>query len=85
MQQIQIIKLGDLGHPSRQRKIVRRILEERILRDLHFVKVNVRMRFGQPDRLRIRDEVNIVSSIGQLNTKLGGHDAAAFRDRSDTR
>ncbi len=77
VQQVQVVQLGHLGHARRQRKVVGRIFEERILRDLDLVKVNARMRLGEPDRLRVGDEMDLVSAIGQLNAELGGHHSAA--------
>ena len=43
VQQIEVVKLGHLRHPRRQRQIVRRIFEQRITGDFHFVIVNVGM------------------------------------------
>ncbi len=78
VQQVELVDLGDLGHARRQRQVVRRILEQRITRDLDLVIVNVGLRFGQADGLRIGDEVDLVAALRQLQSELGGdHTAAA--------
>ena len=69
VQQIEIVNLGDLGHARRQRQIVRRIFEQRITRDLNLVIVNVGLRLGQPDGLRIGDEVDFMAALRQLQSQ----------------
>ena len=77
VQQVEIVDFRHLGHPRGQRKIIGRILEQRITRNLDLVIVNVGMRFGEPDRLRVGNEVNLVSSLGQFDSQLGRDDSAS--------
>src|SRR5205807_586586 len=70
---------GHFRHARGKSKVVRRILEERILRDDYFVKMDSRMVFNQADRLGIGDEMDVVSTVGELNAELGcDHSAAAI-------
>ena len=70
VQQIEIVELRDLCHAGRQRQVVRRIVEERITRDLDFVIVNVRFRAPQPDRLGVGDEMNFVTALSQFQAQV---------------
>ncbi len=59
-------------------KIIRRVFEQRITRNLNFMVVNVGLRFGQPDGLGVRNEVNLMAPLRQFQSKFGGdHTAAA--------
>ena len=75
------------GHPQtptvsasrarRQRQVVRRIFEQGIPRDLYFVKTDIGLRGDQADGLRIRDEMDLVSTLGKFEAELSGDNAAA--------
>ena len=75
MQQIQLVKLGDLRHPRGQRQIVRRKLEERIAGDRNLVILNAVVAPAQPEGLRIGDEVNLVAQRGQFDAQFRSHHA----------
>ena len=60
VQQIELVRLHDLVHAHGEREIVRRILEERVSTDIHFVEVDPRQERRQAERLLIRDEVDLV-------------------------
>ncbi len=77
VQQIQVVIVRHLGHARRQRQAVRRILEQRIVGNFHFVIVDARSPRIQADRIRVGDEVDFVPALGQLQAQFGGHDAAA--------
>ena len=77
VQQIQIVQLRHFSHASRQCQIIWRIVEQRITRHFHFVVVNVRLLAAQPNRLGIRDEMNLVAALGKFQTEFRGHHAAA--------
>ena len=80
VQQVELVDLGDFRHARGQRQVVWRVLEQRIARDFHLVIVDVLLRLGQTDGLRVRDEVHLVTALGQLETEFGrDHAAAAVR------
>ncbi len=70
MQQVKRTEFSHLRHPRRERQIVRRKLEQRITRDRDFVIDTFAIPPVQPKRLRIRNEVNLVSRRGKLNAQL---------------
>src|SRR3954465_976111 len=77
MQQVKIIVLCDFCHPRRQRQVIRRIFEQRITGNLHLVEADIPLRSDQPNRLRIGDEMDLVSTLRELQTELGSDDATA--------
>src|SRR5215469_7565210 len=77
VQQIEFVKLSHFRHPSRECEIVWRIVKQRITGDLDLVIMNVRLRFGQTDRLRIRNKVNVVPALGQFESQLRGYNSTA--------
>src|SRR5215510_3494576 len=80
VEQIEIIDLRNFRHPRRQRKIVWRVLEQRILGDRNFVIPDIVVERSQAEGLRVRDEVNLMPTMGELNSQFGGdHSAAAVR------
>ena len=83
VQQVEIVKLGHFGHARGQGQIVGRIVEQRVARNLDFVIMNMGLRFGQADGLRVRDEMNLVSALSQLQAQFGGHHAAAAVGRDN--
>ena len=77
VEQVEAVDFGYLGHARGQRQIVRRILEQRIVGDVHLVKVDVGALGVQPDGLPVRDEVDLMSAVCQLHPQFGGHHPAA--------
>jgi hypothetical protein len=78
VEQVEFIDLRDFGHARGEGKVVRRILEERVSRNLDLMEMDIGMGLCQADRLGIRDEVNLVITIGEFDAKFGSdHTAAA--------
>ncbi len=79
VKQIELVIFGHLGHARSQGEIVGRVLEEGIIGDRHFVIENTFFAPGEPERLRIGNEVHLVAARRELNTELGrNHSAAAI-------
>jgi len=62
MQEVKPVVFSHFQHPRRQRQVVGRKLEQRIVRDRNLVIKNALVPPVQPERLRIGDEVYLVSS-----------------------
>ena len=77
VQQIERVELRDLGHARGQRQVVGRMLEERVVVDIHLVEEDVGFAAAQPERQRRGDEVDLVAARRQLNAKLRGNHARA--------
>ena len=77
MQQIEVLILRHLRHPRGQRQRIGRVLKQRIWRDLDLVIVDTRQSGVEPDRIRVRDEVNFVAALRELEPKFRRDDAAA--------
>ena len=77
MQQVQIVKLCNLRHASGQGQVIRRIVEQRIPRNLDFVIMDIRFRAPEADGLRIRNEVDFVAALRQFQAEFGGHNTTA--------
>ena len=77
VQKIKVVKLGHFRHARGQRQIVRRVLEQRITGDFHFMVMNVGMGTAQANGLGVRNEVNFVVTLRQLQPQLGRDHAAA--------
>ncbi len=77
VQQVERVALGHFRHARRQRQAVRRILEQRVIRDFDLVIVDARRPRIEPDGIGVGDEVNIVPAVGQLETQLSSDNAAA--------
>ena len=77
VQHVESLVLRGLEHRDRERERVRRILEERIRRNVDFVVVDVLDEVRQPERLRVADEMDLVSATRELDAELGGDDAGA--------
>ena len=85
VQQVELIPFGHFSHARCQRQAVWRVLKERIVRDLDLVIIDSRDARVQPDGIGVSNEVDLVTTIGQLETQFGGDDPAAGRflpDRS---
>src|SRR5579862_8470678 len=80
VQEIEIVKLRNFRHAGGERQIIRRIVKEWIPRDFHLVVVNVALFASQPDRLRVRNEVDFVIALGQFHSEFGrDYSTAAIR------
>src|SRR6185437_10227678 len=77
VQQVKTVSVGDFGHTRRQRQIIRRVFKQRILRNRNLVVADVVLRSAEPNRLRVGNEMNLVSTPGQLNAQLSSHNATA--------
>ncbi len=75
MQQVQRLGLRHFNHLRRQRQRVRRMVKQRIGRDLDFMKINSLMMLGQPDGHGVADEMYLVPARRQLDTEFGSHHA----------
>ncbi len=72
-----MLPLRDLGHARREREIVGRMLEQRIVKQLHLMEVDVAFAAGEPERRGRRDEMDIVAARRELDAELGRDDAGA--------
>ena len=81
VQQIQLMTFSHFCHARRQRETVRRILEQRISGDLHFVIEDAGSVRIQADRICVTDEMNFVPAIGELKPKFSRDDTAAAVSR----
>jgi hypothetical protein len=77
MQQVEIVQLRNLCHARGQCQIVRRVIEQRVTRNLYLVIMNIGFFPAQPDGLGIRDEMNFVTALGQFQSEFRSHYAAA--------
>jgi hypothetical protein len=77
VEDVERVKLGDLGHAGGQGEIVGGVLEERVVVDLDLVKVDVGLAAGEAEGLRGGDEVDLMAARGELDAQFGGHDAGA--------
>ena len=77
VQQIEVVIFRDLRHARRQGQRVRRKFKQRIVRDRDLVKMNSLFATAESKRLRVRDEMNVVAAIGQLDSQLRGDYATA--------
>src|SRR6266852_7752583 len=77
MQQVQVVEFRNFRHASSERKVVGRVIEQRITRHFHFVIMNVRLRASEPDGLRIGYEMDLMPPQTQLEAKFGGYDSAS--------
>ena len=77
MQEVKPVVFSHFRHPRGQRQVVGRKLEQRIVRDRNLVIKNALVPPVQPERLRIGDEVYLVSQRRQLNSQLRSHHPGA--------
>ena len=68
---------AEARHASRQRQIVRRIVEKGIPGNFYYVIVNVGMRAGEPTGLSVGNEVNFVTTLGEFESEFGGDNTTA--------
>jgi hypothetical protein len=67
----------DIVDRYRQRERIWGVFEEGVVIHLHFVEIEPLPKASEPEGLRIRDEVYLVTSICEGETKLRGHCARA--------
>src|ERR1035437_3995452 len=77
VQQVKFMEFSNFGHPRRQRQIVGWKLEERIAGDMNLVIVDAVVPSAEPERLRIGNEVHLMSERGQFDAQFRGHHARA--------
>ncbi len=75
MQQIEPLALGHFRHARGESQRVRRIVEQRVVRNFDFVIVDAGRIGVEPDRIGIADEVNFVPALRQFETQLGRDDS----------
>jgi hypothetical protein len=76
MEQVELVELGNLRHAGSQREIVGRMLEQRVVKHLDLVEVNIGLAARKAERCGRGDEVDVVATRCQLDAKLGGDHAA---------
>ena len=77
VQQVQLVVGRDLSHAGGEGQVVGRVFEEGIIRDGDFVEGDVLLAAAEAEGLRIGDEVDLMAGRRQLDTELGGDNAAA--------
>src|SRR5262245_19912752 len=77
VQRVQFLVLGDLDELRRQRQVVWRKLEERVIEKVDLVKPQPLVQHAQPRRQSVADEMDVVAALGQLAAQLGAYDPAA--------
>ena len=77
VQQVELVRQHHLVHPHGEREVVRRILEQRIAADVHLVEVDPRQERREPERLLVRDEVDLVAALRERDPQLGRDGARA--------
>src|SRR5215467_7451723 len=71
VQDIEVIDLRHLRHARGQCQVIRRVLEQRVLRNGDLVEENLRLLRVQPDGLLVCDEMHLMAARCQLDPKLG--------------
>src|SRR5262249_21049187 len=61
----------------RQRQVVRRELEERVIEKIDLVKPQPLVQLAQPRRQSVTDEMDVMAALRQLAAQLGADDPAA--------
>src|SRR5882762_4152339 len=75
VEQIKALCFGHFHHLYRKRKRVRRVVEQGITGNFHFVELNSLVGVGQTNWRRIADEMNLMAARSQLHSQLGRDDA----------
>ena len=75
VQQIERGRFGHFVHFGGKRECVGRVIEERVRRDFHLMKIDIFVRRAQPDRHRVTDEMNLVAARSEFDAEFGGHHA----------
>src|SRR2546430_10936448 len=77
VEKIKRFRFENFEHFRGKRQCVRGMIEKRVSHDLYFVKMNAVGIRVQANGRGVADEVDLVPASGQLDAKLGGHDAGA--------
>src|SRR5262245_25453959 len=77
VQRVQLLVLGDLDDLRRQRQVVGRKFEERVIEKVDLVKPQPLVQHAQPRRQGVTDEMDLVAALGQLAAQLGADYPAA--------
>ena len=77
VQQIERVSIRHVHHARSERQAIRRVLEQRVTGNFHFVIVDAGDAGVQAYGVGVGDEVDFVAARGQLHAELGGDDAAA--------
>jgi hypothetical protein len=72
MQKVEIVELRNFSHAGRERKVIRRVVEQRVAGDFHLVIVDVRLLASEANGLCIGDEMDFVPALRQLQAKFRG-------------
>jgi hypothetical protein len=70
MKNLEAVHHDGLVHSYREREVIGRILEQRVSPDVDFVEKDVGQEFRQTEWLSVCDEVDLVPSRGESDTKL---------------
>lgn len=76
VEQVEVVFLGDFRHAGGESQAVRRVLEERVVRDFDLVIDDIRA-VVEADRVGVGDEVDLVAAVGEFESEFGGDDSAA--------
>src|SRR5581483_660708 len=80
VQQVDVVQLRNFRHSTGQGEVIWRKVEQGITGNIDFVVVDVRLRPGQPDRLLIGDEVDLMATLSQFHTQFcGDYSTASVR------
>ena len=77
VEQVKFIVFSDFRHPRGQRQVVGWEFEKRVTRHRNLMVKDAVVAPAQPERLRIRDEMNFVPPRRQLDSKFRSHHARA--------
>ena len=80
MKNIEIKPRHHFGHFRSKNKIVRRVFEQGIPRYFYLMETNVGLGRDQPDRLGVRDEMDLVPALCEFQAELSGHNSTAAID-----
>ena len=77
VKQVELVIFGHFRHACGQGQIVGRVFEEGVIGDRHLVIENTFFAPGEPERLRIGDEVHLVAARRELNAEFRRDHATA--------
>jgi len=76
MQEIEPLAFSNLRHARGESEGIRRIVEQRVVRDFDFVIVDTRRVGIETDGIGVADEVDLMAAMRQFETELRGDDPA---------
>src|SRR5580700_8218582 len=77
VQQIQRSFFRYFVHSGGKRQSVRRVIEQRVRRDLDFMEINALVRFTQPDRHSVTDEMDFMAARSKFDAQFCRYDSGA--------